>query len=410
MPSTRCKKCGAVTDQVARFCVDCGTPFDSPPVEALGPERSQTKPEVRGPQSRRTLKLDIGGAFGGMPEGGPPGSMSEALAGAKPPSQSPASKKPPSLRPEPDRKRPPSDDQPPISDILGQLDSSFEEMFTSGPSQPAPARAEDMNEAQMLFKSIVSEYAAPVRGFLIELRPGDASKDWIQICMPSVASMAESAKKMGLASLADAFSALRGAFENAEAEPGLVIGGAARARLLTAFAQLKTELPEAFEVERELEQREPIIVRSLLCQVAGVRKVQLDRIYRAGLTSLAMFAVASPRELAETTGLELELCDRVVNRFKRYRSELLEGPGDAARSADVGRIENLAAELQKLNAEYEDDKKRVRARRTELMHEVNVLLARLGEVELIEQLERMPFQKKASELERFVKERRERAK
>ncbi len=32
----RCKKCGAVTDQVARFCVDCGTLSHGPVAAAPG--------------------------------------------------------------------------------------------------------------------------------------------------------------------------------------------------------------------------------------------------------------------------------------------------------------------------------------------------------------------------------------
>lgn len=403
----RCKKCGATLDEVARFCVECGTPVDAAVTGAGQPMRAPVvaKEERRGPLSRRTLKLDLTASAPPASEDGSARSMSEALASAVP-----EKKARPASRPEAPAARPPSDEGAPISAILGDLDSSFEAMITEGAAQGPAGGPQDLREVQTLFKQIASEYAAPVRGFLVELRLGDTSKDWIQICLPAVTSMAQSAEKMGLEELARALGELRAALENAEWAAGAGVTGEARARLLAAADTLVRELPEAFAVEREADQREPVIVRSLLAQVPGVRKVQLDRIYRAGLGSLQMFLVASPRELADATGLELELCDRIVSRFKRYRTELLAGPGDAARSGDLASIGALAKELVQLNAAYDRDKKRVRQRRNDLMNEVNVLLARVGAVALVEQLERLPFQRKAEQLERFVNERLERAK
>ncbi len=237
---------------------------------------------------------------------------------------------------------------------------------------------------------------------MIELKLGEASKEWISVCAPALGSMAASAERMGLTSLTKALEELKSTLESSESSPGPTVAGAARDAVLAKAERLMQELPEAFAVDAESDRREPIIVRSLLCQVDGVRKVQLDKIYRAGITSLGMFLVAKPQDVAETTGLDLELCTRIIERFARYKTETLAGPADADRSGEMARLQELAKDLARLNDEYDDDKKRVRKERNEVVHEINVVLARIGNVALVEILEKLPFARKVEELSEFL--------
>jgi len=423
----RCVKCGANIREAARFCVECGTPVtvvDGVPSTTLGtPVAKSNAPKGAGarPPSRRTAEYSV------RPE-------PERFVGAVAPQREPASP-PPKPRGRTQKMVPPVDttpaapknfeappndpqSQPPpqklkrgktdpeLAQLFGDVEQSFEALLNDPATIPQATTESDMQSAQGLFRQIAAAYIAPVRDFMIELRIGEVSKDWIQITVPALASMASSAERMGLATLASALTDLRTTLETADEEPGTTVTGAHRDRVLEKSRTVMTELPEAFRVDEERDRREPIIVRSLLCQVTGVRKVQLDKLYRAGLTSLAMFLVARPQELAEASGLEFDLCTRIAQRFQKYKREILAGPTDAERSTELYRIEELCRELKKLNDDYEDDKKRVRARRAEVVYELNVVFARLGGVDLIEMIERLPFQRKVEEIERFLEQRR----
>jgi Skp family chaperone for outer membrane proteins len=354
----------------------------------------------RPPFSRKSLKVDIGKTAAPPTDESP---MRSALGRAAAPEPEPVTlpQNPVPVEPHADSAL--------IGDILGDLDSTFDALLSEPGRVRQSTRPSAINEAQTLFKQIAVAYIAPVRAFMLELRLGDASKDWIQVCAPAVSSMSDSALRMGLEELSRALSELNRVLEQADAAPGNTVSGKAREEVLAHAEALMAELPEAFAVDEERERREPIIVRSLLCQVPGVRKVQLDKIYRAGLTSLAMFSMASARELSETTGLDFDLCERIVARFARYRQEALAAPVDTEHAQALERLGVLASELKRLNREYDDDKRRVRQQRAEVVNELNVHLARMGAVDLVEKLERLPFQKKAEELMRFVNEKRKRA-
>src|SRR5262249_44353741 len=92
--------------------------------------------------------------------------------------------------------------------------------------------------------------------------------------------------------------------------------------LIGAYAKLLELMPLAFALEGERGRREPIIVRSLLLQIPGVKKVAVDKLYAAGLTSLELLYMAGAKELSETTGLEPDVATRIHERFQRYRREV----------------------------------------------------------------------------------------
>jgi hypothetical protein len=299
----------------------------------------------------------------------------------------------------------------PIAAILDDIDSTFDNILQDPRKVPQESRPDDIAQAQALFRQITVAYIGPVRDFMIELRMGEPSKEWIQVCAPALASLASSAERMGLAPLATALGELKTALEAAENGDSSNINETTREHLLAASHGLATLLPEAFAVDEERDRREPIIVRSLLCQVPGVRKVQLDKLYRAGITSLSMYYVARPAELSQTTGLGLELCEQIVKRFARYKS-MASIPPDPQRANELSQLERLAERLAELNDAFDRggtgfiDKKRARQERGEVMLEINVILARLGEVGLVETLERLPFQRKVEVLGGFVAKRR----
>ena len=87
-------------------------------------------------------------------------------------------------------------------------------------------------------------------------------------------------------------------------------------------------------------------------------------------------------------------------------------PPDPQRSNELSQLERLAERLTELNDAFERggtvaiDKKRARQERGEVILEISVVLARLGEIGLVETLERFPFQRKVEALGGFVPKRR----
>jgi hypothetical protein len=176
-------------------------------------------------------------------------------------------------------------------------------------------------------------------------------------------------------------------------------------------------MPQAFGLEGERGRRETIIVHALLQQVPEVRKVTIDKIYAAGLTNLDHLFVARPDELSATTGIGENLASRIVEKFQRYRREIA-SLADTTRAAERQRLAELATELRGLHRDFEraaegwsDDervaKKKFRQSRAEALLQVKVLLARLGEVDRLGTIERLPFERKIEQLEAYLREAKE---
>jgi hypothetical protein len=216
---------------------------------------------------------------------------------------------------------------------------------------------------------------------------------------------------MQLTELSAGLSELLTALEQSEKTAGSGIDPRSREALKGAYEKLVEAMPEAFAVKQERDRREPIIVQSLLRQVPEVRKVALDRIYAAGLTNLDMFYKARPSDIAEAAGIAREIAERIVARFQRYKRELGSGAPAPRRSRERSQLEVLAKKLEEQTGAFEasakswsnvEDKRRIRAERASTLLEVNLLLARLGEVSLVQELERLPFEKKAEALRRYL--------
>ena len=91
---------------------------------------------------------------------------------------------------------------------------------------------------------------------------------------------------------------------------------------------------------------------------------------------------------------------------------------DATRAGERGRLAELASKLRREHDGYEkaceawsgdapEQKREFRKARAQTMLDVQVLLARLGEVDRLAELERLPFERKVARLEAFLEEARE---
>jgi hypothetical protein len=185
--------------------------------------------------------------------------------------------------------------------------------------------------------------------------------------------------------------------------------------LLVSYERLLEIMPHAFALDTDRTQREAIIVQALLLQVQGVRKVTIDKLYAAGLTSLEVMFTAKADDVVATTGISSVLAERIVEKIQSYRKELKNVVPDASRSSERDRLASLARELKRQHVEYEQaaagwteeassKKKYLRQARDETLLQVKVLLARLGEIDRLAAIERLPFEKKIEKLEAFLEE------
>lgn len=280
-------------------------------------------------------------------------------------------------------------------------------------SRPPGAARSDMADVRQLFRELAAIHMRQVRDFFIELRWGPANATWIEICQPSAESLRTAAEELEFEALAEALLAFGTALQDAAAAGGALIDGAPREALLAQQGELARVMPEAFALDDERAQRESVILHALLAQVPDVRKVTVDKLYAAGLTTLEAMFLATPGDIAAATTIAEPLAGRIVERFRLYADEARSAAPDPTRSRERGRLAELAARLREEHREYERAaaawsreaaarKKQLRQARQQTVLEIRVLLARLGETGLLRDLEPLPFERKAAQIEAFL--------
>lgn len=306
------------------------------------------------------------------------------------------------------------------SDIDRGFDAIAHSPETATATAPTIERLEitDLAEVRSLFAQLASNHVRPVRDFLMDLRWGEATIEWIDVCQPALKSLRRAADKLELSDLCTALDAFSEALAAAKTAGSRTIEGAARDALLTTHEKLAAVMPQAFALDLDRSQRESVILQSLLLQVPEVKKVTIDKLYAAGLTTLEAMLLANPGDVAATTGLDEVVATRIVARFRDYHSQIRSAVPDATRTSERERIAHLTAQLKTEHDGFEaasrswsreagDKKKELRAARARTLLDIQVLLARLGEVERLKEIERLPFDKKVTHLEAFLEEARD---
>lgn len=360
------------------------------------------------------------------PEGAPAARKSTPMpASADNPSRSPSGKPswlPPPPPPARRESRPPAPGTPSTFPGFdeGSIAFAFDALMSEGTTGAAGTAAVDLAPVRELFAELAANHMRHVRDFMIDVKWGEATREWIEICVPAVTSLRRAAERLELAELAlglDRFGAqLRATGSDPEAPRTLE--GEAKERLLDEYGQLVALLPQAFALDRDRSQREAVIIQSLCLSVPDVRKVTIDKLHAAGLTSLQTLFAAKPDEIAQVAGIPEALAARIVERFQAYRSELSNASPQDARAAERERLGALTTQLQEQHNGYEEaagswapdakTKKRELFRaREETWLAISLLLARFGEVERLQGIEKVPFAQRIAQLTEYLEEARE---
>jgi hypothetical protein len=249
-----------------------------------------------------------------------------------------------------------------------------------------------------------------VRDYLIDLdlesKPGD---ECLEVCRDLLGSLNGSAKALG-GDLAGACQALSDALTSgsSDAEPT----GSKQRLVRQKYDSVARLMPELGSFEAERRRRVKLIVRAILEDVPGLGPLGRGKLQQAGFGEVDELCRATPRDLQQA-GLTAELAERVFDRVARFKRRLNSVPPAAGRTSERRRLRRLTQALKQQNQRFEslaDDWKKgssearrvLRDERAETMSQVSLLLARLGELGISERIQRLPFDKKASELELLV--------
>jgi hypothetical protein len=264
-----------------------------------------------------------------------------------------------------------------------------------------------------LFGQIASAYVGPITDFVAKLRVGPVSSSWVDLCAPAVASMTRASSSMGYANLEAALERFGSLLEQSRAD-SRVVDGDDRAQVLAAYQHLAELLPGTFPlVEPDpTAESESIILNSLLKQIKGVGRITIGRLFAAGLVTLESYYVADPGDLGAAAGLRPSLAEAICEKFRTYRdvSELA-----SDHDLVLGRLESLVQELRAAQFEfkkatleewYTDEPSRAKAKarrgRQQCMWKINVALAELNEIDLINDLKDDIYDKRLERLAAFV--------
>jgi hypothetical protein len=320
----------------------------------------------------------------------------------------------------PDRSKPPARKPAPSSPKLDEVDAAFGAIVDKNPKSAAreyrrnEVAAAPPPDVRELFVAIAANHMRPLRDIMIGLKWGDPLSSPGAICSPIVTSLMSAAREMGFAELTQGLGAFASVLSSKAGGEG-ALDGAAREAVLSAYAKLSTHMPDVFALEGEQGRREAVIVHSLLRQIPQVSHLAMQRLYAAGLANLDMMLLAKSDAITSIAGVENDVASRIVDKFQTYRRETREAPPGAGREKERERLASLAADLRRLHQSHEkaatgwgDDaaeaKKKLRHARNEVFMQVKVLLARLGELERLRELETMSFQGRIDRLEAYLLE------
>jgi hypothetical protein len=378
-----------------------------------------------------------------LEKGGPAASPPSSARGGPPPIPDFAPLTPPDGPPTEKTARPPLSARPPAPEpfaaeqdgsesiaqtfdrLLGnEVDSRFGEMKLGSGRPPKMGELDDsgsLAEVRELFEQLASNHVRPVREFVIDLRWGEASREWIAICASAVDSLQRAAQKLTLSDLETALQEfgralqLQAAQAADPADANAILEGGPRDGILVAYDRLVEILPKAFALDMDRAQRESLIVQSLLLAVPDVHRVTIERLHAAGLNGIAMLADARPRDIADAAGISAKLAERIVEAFRAYRDDRHAHLPDAMHARERAKVQALVTELESHHHAFElvaeswsreasAEKARLRRARHKTLMEINVVLARIGEIALLRTLEMVPFERKLDGLRGYLKE------
>jgi hypothetical protein len=292
------------------------------------------------------------------------------------------------------------------------VDEALDRLLDSVPlGEPSAAeRAGDQRAVAETFRALATEHAQHIRELMFQLSVGCTPRRWAGACRPIVAPLLDAATQIELLELKDALDAFDAALGRAAAGPTPYVDSDTASQLHALYTRLSAQMPEAFGALDKSDGRRLLLLESLLLQVPGMYRRTLEKLYAAGLSSLEQLNRAAPEELAAAAGIDTQLARAVTERIQRFERERGAAGGGDLRARAIERMRGSLAELVQLHERFERaeqneaaaEKRAARRAREAAALEVNLLLAELGELQVIEELRRSPMRDKIGRVERYL--------
>lgn len=304
-----------------------------------------------------------------------------------------------------------------LEEVAEAFDRAFEAACPNKLDQPGKNSVtveQDEAAVQELFRHIAAAYALPLKNFVFELQRHTATRDSIEFCRPILRSISGAAGSVNLTEMVQRMNEFDTALSLGQTSSDYLLNGEIRQQILTSYEALAEVLPESFRMNSEAEKRGDIIIRSLLPQIPGIGCVAFDKLYHAGLGSLDMLFLANKEDLAAVTAMPPGLCESICNKVQQYRSEAEARARPANQSGYHSRLVELVHELRDLTDTRKvedkagsgtpaaDSRRRRLSRRQQCFLEINVALAELGELDLIDGLKKLSSQRRLQVLDEYL--------
>lgn len=294
------------------------------------------------------------------------------------------------------------------------MEASAQEEEPPAIVSPGISTASDQAALRATFEDLAVPYMAEVRSLMMELQWEETQASWFELARPLIRSLRKMAEPVGHGALVEGLDRFDKAIADVLA-PGQPSSPspASREALLAAYAPLRACLPPAFDLEGERDRREPLIVRALLEQVQGLEPVNIEALVAAGFGKLSALYVARADEIAAVTGIGDVIAAGIAARVQAFRRMTPAGLASVDRTATLRDVDKLLKILRTQHAAFdactrgwsEQDrsaKRQMRRERQQTLLQLTIELVRLGEVGLVQRLDKLPFGRKVEEIERFA--------
>ena len=185
--------------------------------------------------------------------------------------------------------------------------------------------------------------------------------------------------------------------------------------LLSTYDALAELLPEAFTLTGAARRRDSVIMHALLRQIPGVGHVPLEKLYASGVNSLEALFVATARDLAVVSGVSKSLCEKICRKVQEHRDRLQGGSAAQTQVDPRAILTELVQELQRqhesfcrvsnadeVTPESKAAKRETLRSRRDCALRIDVVLAEMGEIELIDELKKLAVERRIERLEQHL--------
>ena len=313
-----------------------------------------------------------------------------------------------------------------VDSFVDDLDSAFDSIVVAREpaleSTPGTLALSDseQTEVEKLFLNISGAYLQPVKDFMSELQSGAVSKQWIDICMSSLRIIEDAGTKMSLEKINQILERFKKLMLQAKTSGNQYINREIRLQLLKEYANLSTLLPEAFATSGSHATRgsvrDTIIINAILRKIPGVGPVSRNKLIAAGMNTLDKYYMASVKDLAVVSGITEHQAESICQAFAAYReahqvavdrSQQIQGSLTRLFRylKDLKQVHDRYKDLTRLalySNEHETERNQIRLSRQKTMWEINITLAELDAVNLIEDFRKMIFDRRIQRLDEYL--------